>query len=89
MTNTGVCDGAGCDFNSYRLGDTTCYGEGSGYTVDSTRRITVPTQFHATNCERARAHSALQMSPRPYHGHVPREDAASSPAPACDETQVC
>ncbi|CAE6428015.1 unnamed protein product [Rhizoctonia solani] len=37
------CDQAGCDFNSYRMGDKTFYG--SGLTVDTTKKITVVTQF--------------------------------------------
>jgi cellulose 1,4-beta-cellobiosidase len=39
----GVCDQAGCDFNSYRLGDTSFYGPGE--TVDTTKPFTVVTQF--------------------------------------------
>ncbi|KAF7363194.1 Glucanase [Mycena venus] len=39
----GTCDQAGCDFNSYRMGDTTFYGP--GLTVDTTQKITVVTQF--------------------------------------------
>ncbi|KAG6823362.1 Exoglucanase 1, partial [Tricholoma furcatifolium] len=37
------CDPDGCDFNSYRMGDTTFYGP--GMTVDTTSKITVVTQF--------------------------------------------
>ncbi|KAG6815808.1 hypothetical protein H0H93_008971, partial [Arthromyces matolae] len=37
------CDPDGCDFNSYRLGDTTFYGP--GMTVDTTKKFTVVTQF--------------------------------------------
>ncbi|EIW76484.1 glycoside hydrolase family 7 protein [Coniophora puteana RWD-64-598 SS2] len=39
----GVCDPDGCDFNSYRMGDTTFYG--SGETVDTSQPFTVVTQF--------------------------------------------
>ncbi|CAA7262333.1 unnamed protein product [Cyclocybe aegerita] len=39
----GVCDPDGCDFNSYRLGDTGFYGPGK--TVDTTKKFTVVTQF--------------------------------------------
>ncbi|KAJ7594340.1 cellulase CEL7A [Mycena floridula] len=39
----GTCDQAGCDFNSYRMGDTSFYGP--GLTVDTTQKITVVTQF--------------------------------------------
>ncbi|KAF5325254.1 hypothetical protein D9619_009695 [Psilocybe cf. subviscida] len=38
-----VCDPDGCDFNSYRMGDTTFYGE--GMTVDTSKKFTVVTQF--------------------------------------------
>jgi cellulose 1,4-beta-cellobiosidase len=38
-----VCDPDGCDFNSYRMGDTTFYG--GGMTVDTTQPFTVVTQF--------------------------------------------
>jgi len=39
----GVCDPDGCDFNSYRMGNKTFFGP--GLTVDSTKKITVVTQF--------------------------------------------
>jgi cellulose 1,4-beta-cellobiosidase len=39
----GVCDPDGCDFNSYRMGDTTFYGKGK--TVDTSSVFTVVTQF--------------------------------------------
>jgi cellulose 1,4-beta-cellobiosidase len=39
----GVCDPAGCDFNSYRMGNTTFLGP--GLTIDTTKKITVVTQF--------------------------------------------
>jgi cellulose 1,4-beta-cellobiosidase len=39
----GTCDPDGCDFNSYRQGDTTFYGP--GMTIDTTKKITVVTQF--------------------------------------------
>jgi len=42
-TCTTTCDQAGCDFNSYRMGDLTFYGP--GMTVDTTKTITVVTQF--------------------------------------------
>jgi cellulose 1,4-beta-cellobiosidase len=38
-----VCDPDGCDFNSYRMGDTTFYG--AGMTVDTTKPFTIVTQF--------------------------------------------
>ncbi|KAF7977021.1 hypothetical protein HWV62_4970 [Athelia sp. TMB] len=40
---SGYCDPDGCDFNSYRMGDTSFYGP--GLTVDTTKPITVVTQF--------------------------------------------
>ena len=39
----GVCDPDGCDFNSYRMGDKEFYGIGK--TVDTTKKMTVVTQF--------------------------------------------
>ncbi|KAF8153609.1 Exoglucanase 1 [Mycena galopus ATCC 62051] len=39
----GTCDQAGCDFNSYRMGNTSFYGP--GLTVDTNQKITVVTQF--------------------------------------------
>jgi cellulose 1,4-beta-cellobiosidase len=39
----GVCDPDGCDFNSFRMGDTTFLGP--GMTVDTTKKFTVVTQF--------------------------------------------
>jgi len=41
----GVCDKDGCDFNSYRMGDTSFFGRHSGFTVDSTQELTIVTQF--------------------------------------------
>ncbi|APA11530.1 hypothetical protein SS1G_04945 [Sclerotinia sclerotiorum 1980 UF-70] len=41
--NTGVCDADGCDFNPYRMGNTTFYG--SGKTIDTTKPFSVVTQF--------------------------------------------
>ena len=40
---SGTCDPDGCDFNSYRMGDTTFYGEGK--TIDTKSKFTVVTQF--------------------------------------------
>ncbi|KAG8984630.1 Exoglucanase 1 [Tulasnella sp. JGI-2019a] len=42
-TCTSTCDQAGCDFNSYRWGNTSFYG--SGKTVDTSKPFTVVTQF--------------------------------------------
>merc|ERR1712038_411705 len=39
------CDKAGCDFNSWRMGDHTFFGPGSEYTIDSSRPFTIVTQF--------------------------------------------
>ncbi|KAK3674325.1 hypothetical protein LTR78_005794 [Recurvomyces mirabilis] len=39
----GICDRAGCDFNAYRLGNTSFYGPGK--TVDTSSKFTVVTQF--------------------------------------------
>ncbi|KAK4121662.1 carbohydrate-binding module family 1 protein [Parathielavia appendiculata] len=39
----GICDPDGCDFNSYRQGNKTFYGK--GMTVDTTKKLTVVTQF--------------------------------------------
>jgi len=41
----GQCDKAGCDFNSYRMGDRQFFGPGSEYTLDSSRPFTIVTQF--------------------------------------------
>lgn len=40
----GICDKDGCDFNSYRMGDTGFYGPG-GSGVDTSKKFTVVTQF--------------------------------------------
>ncbi|PYH42648.1 glycoside hydrolase family 7 protein [Aspergillus saccharolyticus JOP 1030-1] len=39
----GTCDPDGCDFNTYRMGNTTFFGPGK--TVDSSSKMTVVTQF--------------------------------------------
>ncbi|RFU76296.1 cellobiohydrolase i [Trichoderma arundinaceum] len=44
----GSCDPDGCDWNPYRLGNHTFYGPGSSFTLDTTKKLTVVTQF-ATN----------------------------------------
>ncbi|KAF4471003.1 exoglucanase type C [Fusarium albosuccineum] len=41
----GTCDPDGCDFNPFRQGNETFYGPGSEYTVDTTKKVTVVTQF--------------------------------------------
>jgi len=41
----GVCDKDGCDINPYRMGDKTFYGEGAEFVVDTSRPMTVVTQF--------------------------------------------
>ncbi|GLB35604.1 putative glycoside hydrolase family 7 [Lyophyllum shimeji] len=38
-----ICDPDGCDFNSYRMGDTSFFGQ--GMTVDTSSKFTVVTQF--------------------------------------------
>ncbi|KIM22435.1 carbohydrate-binding module family 1 protein [Serendipita vermifera MAFF 305830] len=40
---SGVCDKDGCDFNSYRMGDTSFYGPSK--TVNTAKKMTVVTQF--------------------------------------------
>jgi len=42
-----ICDQAGCDFNSWRQGQQTFLGPGSQFTIDTTKKITVVTQFIA------------------------------------------
>ena len=39
----GLCDKDGCDFNSYRMGNTSFFG--TGKTVDTRSKFTVVTQF--------------------------------------------
>ena len=41
----GFCDKDGCDFAPYRLGSEDFYGEGSSFTIDSSKPFTVVTQF--------------------------------------------
>jgi cellulose 1,4-beta-cellobiosidase len=44
-----MCDKNGCDFQPYRLGNQDHYGPGPSYQVDSTRPMTVVTQFITDN----------------------------------------
>ncbi|CAE6471139.1 unnamed protein product [Rhizoctonia solani] len=44
---TSFCDQPGCDFNSYRMGDKSFYGK--GLTIDTSKKITVVTQFITTD----------------------------------------
>jgi cellulose 1,4-beta-cellobiosidase len=41
----GDCDPDGCDFNSWRQGNHSFYGPGSGFSLDTTKKLTVVTQF--------------------------------------------
>lgn len=41
----GVCDKNGCDMQTFRLGNKTFWGPGSNFIVDSTKPVTVVTQF--------------------------------------------
>lgn len=41
----GVCDKDGCDINPFRMGNETFYGRGPAFAVDTTRPMTVVTQF--------------------------------------------
>jgi cellulose 1,4-beta-cellobiosidase len=54
----GLCDQAGCDFNSFRLGDTSFYGP--GLTVDTTQPFTIVTQFISSNNESTGTLSAIR-----------------------------
>jgi cellulase len=45
--SNGVCDKNGCGWNPYRLNQTTYYGEGPSFEVDTTKLFTVVTQFPA------------------------------------------
>jgi len=45
----GVCDKDGCDFNTYRMGAQSYYGEGSNFEVDTSKPMTVVTQFITHN----------------------------------------
>ncbi len=47
--NTGLCDKNGADWNPYRLGDTQFFGAGGDFTVDTTKPVTVVTQFVTTD----------------------------------------
>jgi len=54
----GVCDQAGCDFNSYRMGDTSFYGPGK--TVNTNSKFTVVTQFITSNNSTSGTLSAIR-----------------------------
>merc|ERR1712139_740944 len=41
----GFCDKAGCDLNTYRLGDKSFFGEGVDFVIDTTKPFTIVTQF--------------------------------------------
>jgi len=47
VRHDGVCDPDGCDFNSFRMGNKDFYGPGK--TVDTTKKMTVVTQFITNN----------------------------------------
>jgi cellulose 1,4-beta-cellobiosidase len=41
----GLCDKDGCDFNSWRMGNQSFFGTGSKFTIDSSKPVTVTTQW--------------------------------------------
>jgi len=41
----GNCDKDGCDFNPFRLGNESFYGKGPSFKVDTSRKVTIVTQF--------------------------------------------
>lgn len=41
------CDPDGCDWNPFRLGNHSFYGRGSSFTIDTTKKVTVVTQFRS------------------------------------------
>merc|ERR1711988_1244772 len=41
----GMCDKNGCDVQTFRLGKKDFFGAGSGFTIDTTQKVTVITQF--------------------------------------------
>jgi len=45
----GVCDKDGCDINPYRMGNTSFYGRGDDYLVDTLKPVTTVTQFVTTD----------------------------------------
>lgn len=45
----GICDKDGCDYNSYRMGDADFYGAGADFKVDTTKPLTIVTQFLTTD----------------------------------------
>jgi len=45
----GVCDKDGCDYNPYRMGAERFYGNGSSFTVDTSKPFTVVTEFHTSD----------------------------------------
>ena len=47
--HNGVCDKDGCDFNPYRLGDKNFFGPAANFTIDTTKPLTVVTQFITTD----------------------------------------
>jgi cellulose 1,4-beta-cellobiosidase len=49
VNSTGVCDQAGADYNPNRFGNTSFYGLGSQFQVDSSKPMQVITRFHAVN----------------------------------------
>ncbi|KAF5391986.1 hypothetical protein D9757_003304 [Collybiopsis confluens] len=57
-STAGVCDQAGCDFNSYRMGVTNFYGPGS--TVNTNSKFTVVTQFVTSNNSTSGSLSAIR-----------------------------
>ena len=40
-----MCDKDGCDYNHWRQGDHTYFGPGGNFAVDSSKKMTVVTQF--------------------------------------------
>jgi hypothetical protein len=82
----GICDSAGCDFNSYRNGDKTFFGNSTASALDSTKPMTVVTQFITTDGTDAgdlkeirRVYVQVRSHPSP----LPLSPSATSSSPPC------
>ncbi|KAK6215077.1 exoglucanase 1 protein [Colletotrichum tabaci] len=72
-----LCDRTGCDYNPYRLGNTTFYGKGK--TVNTDKKITVVTRFEEDEVTQFFIQDGKRIeAPKPNHPGFPDESGISA-----------
>ena len=66
---SGMCDRNGCDIQPHRLGTHNFFGPGSDFQIDSTKPLTVTTQFITNDCTKRQAHGGEAILPAGQQDH--------------------